>query len=432
MRKGISLIVLSITILVMAILAATAIIALEDSGIIGRSKNTVSKQNYNEEYTRLQVIKNGILTDNLGKITVDAYITELTNKGIIESGVITNADQSKTVTTKSGFNVTISQNGENDINIVFDGITNNNNNNNNNPTTPEDEEPPITAYDAGTFVFAANGIATLYKNDGSTATYTGWKTEEYYYSEVPWYSEMANITNVIFEEGAIPNYTTYWFYGATNLVSVILPEGITKVGGHTFETCKKLQKVVIPNSVIEIGDYSLAYCNFTSIGEIGSGCDIEISSNVKTFGESIFLRCEKLNNVTIPEGWGIIPFEMFYGCTSLTSIGGRNSTADLKIASTVKTIDGSAFYFAEGLKDVEIPSNVTTIAGSAFENAENMENLTFNTGIVSIGNYAFSGCYLKSIIYKGTTTNWNKVTKGTYWYDYNSPLVEASSVVCTG
>ena len=39
-KKGVSLIVLSITILVMAILAATAIIALEDSGIIGRSKNT--------------------------------------------------------------------------------------------------------------------------------------------------------------------------------------------------------------------------------------------------------------------------------------------------------------------------------------------------------------------------------------------------------
>ena len=51
------MIVLSITILVMAILAATAIIALEDSGIIGRSKNTTTKQNEQQEYTRLQVIK---------------------------------------------------------------------------------------------------------------------------------------------------------------------------------------------------------------------------------------------------------------------------------------------------------------------------------------------------------------------------------------
>ena len=106
-KQAISLIVLSITILVMAILAATVIIALEDSGIIGRSKNTTAKQNYSQEYTRLQVIKNGILTDNLGEITVDEYITELQNKGIIESSIITNADGSKTVTTKTGFTIPV-------------------------------------------------------------------------------------------------------------------------------------------------------------------------------------------------------------------------------------------------------------------------------------------------------------------------------------
>ena len=82
-NQGISLIVLSITILVMAILAATAIIALEDSGIIGRAKNTVSKQNKQEEYTRLQVIKNGILTEKFGEITVTEYVEKLKEKRYI-------------------------------------------------------------------------------------------------------------------------------------------------------------------------------------------------------------------------------------------------------------------------------------------------------------------------------------------------------------
>lgn len=117
MKKGISLIVLSITILVMAILAATAIIALEDSGIIGRSKNTISKENYDAEYQRLIVIKNGILTDNLGEITVDEYIEELLNKGIVETGFIENLDGSKTVVTKTGFLATIKQDGESNLEI---------------------------------------------------------------------------------------------------------------------------------------------------------------------------------------------------------------------------------------------------------------------------------------------------------------------------
>ena len=142
-RKGISLIVLSITILVMAILAATVIIALEDSGIIGRSKNTVKNNNYVDEYTRLAVIKNGILTDNLGTITVDEYITELQNKGIIESSIITNADGSKTVTTKTGFTVVVSQNGTSDLGIVIDGYTPPTNSNSGSNTGNGDSEGNI-------------------------------------------------------------------------------------------------------------------------------------------------------------------------------------------------------------------------------------------------------------------------------------------------
>ena len=120
-KQGVSLIVLSITILVMAILAATAIIALEDSGIIGRAKNTVTKQNYAEEYTRLQVIKNGIMTDNLGTITVEEFITELKDKGIIENNGVLNADGSTTITTVSGNEFTISQEAGSDMTLEYTG-----------------------------------------------------------------------------------------------------------------------------------------------------------------------------------------------------------------------------------------------------------------------------------------------------------------------
>ncbi len=133
-KQGISLIVLSITILVMAILAATAIIALEDSGIIKRSKDTVAGNNYADEMTRLIVIKNGILTDNLGEITVEEYITELTNKGLIETGRTNNADGSITVTTKTGFEVIISQNGTSDLTLEIEGYTPPTSSNNGNNT----------------------------------------------------------------------------------------------------------------------------------------------------------------------------------------------------------------------------------------------------------------------------------------------------------
>ncbi len=114
-KYGISMIVLSITILVMAILAATAIVALEDSGIIGRSKNVVSNTNYESEYTRLITVKNQVLGRSFGEITVDSYIAELKDKGIIEPNEIINPDYSKTVTTKTGYVVNVMQNGESDL-----------------------------------------------------------------------------------------------------------------------------------------------------------------------------------------------------------------------------------------------------------------------------------------------------------------------------
>ena len=107
----------------MAILAATAIISLEDSGIIGRSKTTVTKQNYLQEFERLQTVKNGMLANNFGEITVDEYITELQNKGLIESGVTTNADGSKSVTTKTGFVANVMQDGESNV-IISLGTSN--------------------------------------------------------------------------------------------------------------------------------------------------------------------------------------------------------------------------------------------------------------------------------------------------------------------
>ena len=121
-KKGISLIVLSITILVMAILAATAIIALEDSGIIGRSKNTANKQNQQEEYTRFQVIKNGILTDNLGEITVEEFIEELKSQGVIEDTFTTNEYGNRVVKTKSGLDVYIKQDGTSNLKVSFESI----------------------------------------------------------------------------------------------------------------------------------------------------------------------------------------------------------------------------------------------------------------------------------------------------------------------
>jgi hypothetical protein len=138
-KKGISLIVLSITILVMVILASAAIITLENSGIIGRSKNAVSSQQKSEEMTRLVVLKNGVLTDNLGTITVAEYVAELDKKGIIDGTTTTDEYGSTVVKTTSGIDVYIRQNGTSDLTISFEQITGEVV-----PTPDPEPDPPVT------------------------------------------------------------------------------------------------------------------------------------------------------------------------------------------------------------------------------------------------------------------------------------------------
>ena len=122
-KKGVSLIVFSITILVMVILAAAAVITLENSGIIGRSKTAVTSQQKAEEMTRLQVIKNGVLTDKLGEITIADYVAELDKKGVItgtseelEGGIVK-------VKTTTGLDVYIRQDVTTDLVISFEELS---------------------------------------------------------------------------------------------------------------------------------------------------------------------------------------------------------------------------------------------------------------------------------------------------------------------
>ncbi len=189
-KKGISLIVLVITIIVMTILAAAVIISLENTGMVQHSKQATNKTNYAQELTRLEVMKNGILTDNLGKqITLEEYISELTNKGMIEGTPVTNIDGSKTVKMTSGAEVKLTQDGPRNILIEIAGYTNGNNNsgNNDNPEIEAGENQlngswvfneEITYHNYIGYVevnFTSNGVNYIGMNlwDETTTTPTG-------------------------------------------------------------------------------------------------------------------------------------------------------------------------------------------------------------------------------------------------------------------
>ena len=174
--------------------------------------------------------------------------------------------------------------------------------------------------------------------------------------------------------------------------SVVIPEGVTEIGGCAFKGCKSLSSVEIPSSVTAIGERAFWYC--TSL------TSVEIPSSVTEIGAKAFKGCNinELSHplLTIKNGVAIWDNEVLC-CAS-------QSTSVVTIPENVTKISDYAFSHCESLPSVEIPSSVTVIGACAFECCTSLESVEFS----------------------GTVAQWKSVEKMSGWH-YGFP---AKSVKC--
>jgi hypothetical protein len=78
--------------------------------------------------------------------------------------------------------------------------------------------------------------------------------------------------------------------GCETLVSVIIPNSVTSIGGNAFYLCTSLTSVTIPNSVTSIGTGAFYECKSLTSVTIGSG--------VTSIGYRTFENCTSLTRVT--------------------------------------------------------------------------------------------------------------------------------------
>ena len=124
----------------------------------------------------------------------------------------------------------------------------------------------------------------------------------------------------------------------------------------------------------------------------------------------------------------------------------RNSSAaiSVELGDCVNSIDLGTFNNFNNLQSITIPNSVTSIERWVFSNLKNLASVSIGSGITSlskelfsgctsltsvtlsdslkiIDNGAFSGCAsLKEIVFEGTTSQWNEITKASNWSDNSS------------
>ena len=187
-------------------------------------------------------------------------------------------------------------------------------------------------------------------------------------------------------------------YFFDTLKKINIPNGVTSIGENAFRECTELTSIIIPGSATSTGAYAFKDCtgltNITILDGVTSitynsfeGCtgvtNVTIPSSITEIGNNAFLRCTRLNNLVIPEGVTSIGNSAFSDC-----IGIENIT----IPGSVKTILTEAFKNCTGLKKVTILEGITEIYYSVFSGCTGLTSVTIPNSVITIRNGAFGGC----------------------------------------
>lgn len=132
---------------------------------------------------------------------------------------------------------------------------------------------------------------------------------------------------------------------------------VTVIGDNAFNSCTSLSgDLVIPNSVVSIGESAFYYC----YGFMGT---LTLSDALETIGDNAFLYCTYMNGT-------------------------------LTLPNTLRSIGAAAFAYCYGFTgDLIIPDAVTFIGESAFLICSGFNGtLTLGKTLAHIGDYAFNSC----------------------------------------
>ncbi len=232
------------------------------------------------------------------------------------------------------------------------------------------------------------------------------------------YYSMYDRTNIVI---SIPSFVTAIsdnvFLNRSNLIGVLLPESLLSIGENTFKGCN-LNSISIPSSVVSMGLGAFSGNeNLTQISLpfVGAG----LNSVTNTSFAHIFAGSVPSSLVEV-----IICDNKTNTNTSIAESAFEDSTIDsITISKNVITIDNYAFKnsevkvinFAEGLnsinngvfmscdnlKEVRLPNSLESIGEDAFKDSKRLVSVIFevnNSILNNIGQNAFNGSGLVEIV----------------------------------
>ena len=210
------------------------------------------------------------------------------------------------------------------------------------------------------------------------------------------------------------------FSCCSSLSSIVIPDSVTDIGNDAFSHCSSLSNIVIPDSVTSIGDYAFSGCSSLS--------NIVIPDSVTDIGNGAFSGCLLLEYISIPKSVICLnenPFSDWKGVLECLSpnfiyeddvlfnkdkskiVSFRNQKIESYIIpDSVTSIGDYAFSRCSSLSNIVIPDSVTDIGKCAFYFCSSLSNIVIPDSVTSIGNDAFLRCSsLSNIVISDSVTS---------------------------
>ena len=233
---------------------------------------------------------------------------------------------------------------------------------------------------------------------------------------------------------AVPNSSTYTVKEGTKTIAanafltsvstIIIPDSVVSIGNRAFYNCEFLTSITIGNGVKKIGEDAFSNCKLletingaVNVEHLGEGVfnencpyisdesnyvdgvmyvgkhlykaktsisgSYQIKAGTTEIGKGAFEKCTKITDVTIPDSVTSIGDRAFRWCESLASI---------TIGNGITSIGKSAFMKCAKLTSIIIPDGVTTIGEYTFDECSSLTSISIPDGVTYIGDRAFARC----------------------------------------
>ena len=254
-------------------------------------------------------------------------------------------------------------------------------------------------YDNGILKFQGSGAMSDYSRHSDSEPRT----------TAPWYVNKDQIVEVIIPEG-VTKIGSYAFYGSTYyatdwrftaLKKVTLPASLESIGSYAFYGCVNLETPALPAKLGSVGSYAFAECAALT--------KLTVPQNLNSIGQGAFADCPQLLLSVLKDS---------YGRTYALQNGLRHATQenpDAIVAGSGFADSNSKLYWlfyedgrlvfegAGAIKDYSVNSHHTSAPW--YKYSDQITSITIPDTVTGIGAYAFYGS-----IYYGQDSRFVKVS----------------------